>query len=287
MRELRLLNIDFLEAAVGTTRLCTILEPLPLGAPWDHLIVLDLSVNKVQVLGSVLGEMVGLQTLLLTANALQVMPDVTTRLTKLRMLRLDENRLSEFPMPVCLSDPGTRSTKEILIEADVSGLGIPQSESVTVWHPGEPNPSIDYIDMSNNAIHSIAKPLVFVTTLTTLKLAKNRLVKLPPNFDQLVMLTELDFSQNEFTVFVNEIWKLTNLKSLNVSLNKLLELPPSIKDLKALTAFDMSDNKVKELPLSIGQLRNLEKPVFKGNPLEVGLLFDPGNDAAVQIHDRI
>jgi len=101
------------------------------------------------------------------------------------------------------------------------------------------------------------------------------------------MLTELDFSQNEFTVFVNEIWKLTNLKSLNVSLNKLLELPPSIKDLKALTAFDMSDNKVKELPLSIGQLRNLEKPVFKGNPLEVGLLFDPGNDAAVQIHDRI
>lgn len=59
------------------------------------------------------------------------------------------------------------------------------------------------------------------------------------------MLTELDFSQNEFTVFVNEIWKLTNLKSLNVSLNKLLELPPSIKDLKALTAFDMSDNKVR------------------------------------------
>lgn len=269
MRELRLLNIDFLEAVVGTTHLCTIPEPLPLGAPWDHLIVLDISMNKVQGLGAVLGEMFGLQTLLLTANALQGMPQVCTRLTKLKMLRLDDNRLSEFPMSVCLSDPGSTSTKEVMIDADVSGLGIPQAEIVTVWHPGDPNPSIEYIDMSNNAIASIAKPLVFVTTLRTLKLAKNRLVKLPPNFDQLLMLTELDFSHNEFSVFVNEIWSLTNLRSLNVAVNRLLELPTAIAHLQNLTAFDMSDNKVKELPLSIGRLRNLEKPVFKGNPLEV------------------
>ena len=116
------------------------------------------------------------------------------------MNRLDENKFQEFPIAICLGDEGHVSEKNIVINADISGLGIPTSETVRVWGPGEPHPTIQHIDMSRNMIAAIAKPIVYITTLKVLKLAHNRLIKFPPMFDKLINITDLDFSHNLFSV---------------------------------------------------------------------------------------
>ena len=82
-------------------------------------------------------------------------------------------------------------------------------------------------------------------------------VGLPRNKDDLLNLTELDLSRNQFSEIPKEIGNLTNLNRLILSNNKLTELPKEIGNLINLTELDISNNKLIELPKEIGNLTNL------------------------------
>lgn len=75
--------------------------------------------------------------------------------------------------------------------------------------------------------------------------------------DDLLNLTELDLSHNQFSEIPKEIANLTNLTRLILSNNKLTELPKEIGNLINLTELDISNNKLTELPKEIGNLTNL------------------------------
>ena len=60
-------------------------------------------------------------------------------------------------------------------------------------------------------------------------------VEIPRNKDDLLNLTELDLSRNQFSEIPKEIGNLTNLNRLILSNNKLTELPKEIGNLINLT----------------------------------------------------
>ncbi len=115
---------------------------------------------------------------------------------------------------------------------------------------------------------TVVKHLVNVTTLKTLKLARNKLVKLPQGFERLMSLTDFDLSFNQIQVLPDGVWELSNLLTLNLGTNKLLDVPKSVENLQQLRLLDLSDNNIKVLPMELGKLRNLETPIFRGNPLQ-------------------
>jgi Leucine-rich repeat (LRR) protein len=103
LRNLKLSHIDFFTAAVCGHEIEILPEPLERGHPWTHLIALDLSANRLNQLGDILGDFFNLKKLICNGNRLEKLPDVFTRLTALELLHLADNAFKEFPGAVLVS----------------------------------------------------------------------------------------------------------------------------------------------------------------------------------------
>ena len=119
-----------------------------------------------------------------------------------------------------------------------------------------------------------------VTTLTTLRVRRNRLRKLPDSCAQLRSLVLLDIDSNEFTVLPEWLGNLTLLERLLLGRNQLETLPATIgrliqlgeleadhnlltslpdafSRLDGLVTLSLSHNQLGELPTTIGRLASL------------------------------
>ena len=95
-----------------------------------------------------------------------------------------------------------------------------------------------------------------------------QLTNLPDSIGQLVKLTKLDISNNNFVKLPDSIGQLTNLTSLKITRNSLLiNLPDSIGQLINLTELRIDHNSLTKIPESIGQLTNLTKLEIWANRL--------------------
>ena len=150
LSEQRLVSIDFLQVAVASTKITYLEEPPEAGGPWTHLVLLDLSANKLQTLSEVIGELTSLRTLLVSGNQLGDMPQSMTRLTDLRQLRLNGNCFSKFPGIICFADSGGKVQHRSDVGFDVSSIGMDQVMISEAWGPGAPQPSLTDLDLSRN-----------------------------------------------------------------------------------------------------------------------------------------
>lgn len=82
-------------------------------------------------------------------------------------------------------------------------------------------------------------------------------VEIPRNKDDLLNLTELDLSRNQFSEIPKEIGNLTNLTKLILSNNKLTELPKEIGNLTNLVNLNFDYDQLVGFPEEIRNLPNL------------------------------
>ena len=73
--------------------------------------------------------------------------------------------------------------------------------------------------------------------------------------EELLVLEELDLSNQQLTNLPVMLFECHGLKELNLSKNQLTELAPEIKQLKKLKKLDLSHNQLKKLPNEIAYLR--------------------------------
>ncbi|MCP4374368.1 MAG: GTPase [Deltaproteobacteria bacterium] len=101
-----------------------------------------------------------------------------------------------------------------------------------------------------------------------LNLSGIEIEELPPEIGQLTTLTELKLQKNKLRTLPPEIGMLTNLTSLYLWDNQISELPPEIGKLTKLTELRLSYNELRELPLEMRLLTKLTDLDLRYNPLE-------------------
>ena len=91
--------------------------------------------------------------------------------------------------------------------------------------------------------------------------------KLPENFDVLMPLDSLNFSDWDIPFLSSEIGKLKNLKKLVLTSDRLWSLPGEIGNLTNLQSLYLNGNQLAGLPKEIGNLTNLQGLDLSGNQL--------------------
>lgn len=115
--------------------------------------------------------------------------------------------------------------------------------------------------------------------LTHLNLSQNQFTTLPNEIGKLVNLTYLDVSENRLTTLPNEIGKLVNLTSLSILINDFITIPNDFWNLANLKELWLGGNQLITLSKDIGNLMNLERLDVSGNrlitlPNEIGNLVN-------------
>jgi adenylate cyclase len=116
------------------------------------------------------------------------------------------------------------------------------------------------LDISNNRLENLdTAELNRLTSLVSIKLANNKLSKLPAYFANFRQLRSLNISSNSFTTFPEHITGLRSLVDLDISFNKLSSLP-TIGNLTTLERLWTTNNDLKgPFDDSWGNLVNLKE----------------------------
>ena len=161
----------------------------------------------------------------------RAVPAEIGQLTSLRMLVLNDNRLTSVP------------------------AWIGQLTSLT------------YLNLGENELTSLPAEIGQLTSLTYLNLGYNELTSLPEEIGQLTSLQELWLFNNQLTSVPAEIGQLTSLVKLSLGGRWLTSLPAEIGELTALTYLDLAGQSLTSLPAEIGQLVSLRVLHLNGNRL--------------------
>ena len=158
-------------------------------------------------------------------------PAEVGRLTALRELDLDGNRLTSVPV-------------EIGQLTSLMGL-----------------------DLRCNELTSVPAEIGQLTSVTQLRLDINKLTSVPAEIGQLTSLVRLHLGSNQLTCVPAEIGQLTSLDWLRLEKNQLTNVPAEIGQLTSLTWLILHNNQLKGVPAEIGQLTSLERLDLNDNRL--------------------
>ena len=130
--------------------------------------------------------------------------------------------------------------------------------------------NLHILDVSNNRLEQLEHAeLDRLKLLTSLKLANNRLTRLPDHFGNFHMLRVLNISSNFLEEFPEFLCKLRSLVDLDMSFNAISELPESIGDLENLERLSITNNRLRgSLPENFGKLRKLNYVDIRYNALQ-------------------
>jgi Leucine-rich repeat (LRR) protein len=143
-----------------------------------------------------IGHLSALQTLIVSGNNLQSLPETRDYLSDLKFFDASKNSISA--LPECL---GKLKHLEVL-------------------------------ELSENKISSLA-PLAPLTTLLTLNANGNQISDISMlNFEGLTRLETLSLARNKLVELPDEIGQLQQLAILNISENEVVELPSGMSELK-------------------------------------------------------
>jgi len=160
-----------------------------------------------------------------------------------------------------------------------------------------------YLDLSNNKLDTLQPQIRRLVNLQVLKLSNNplshfqlkltpsmktlrvltlrnthrNLSNLPPIWEDLENLEEIDLAENELTSFPPNLHQLKNLKKLDVSRNKIAKIEFPEGSFEHLRTINLTDNQLVALPDGIGRCLKLQKIyasynklVFAGLPGGIG-----------------
>ena len=170
--------------------------------------------------------------LALAHNRISALDDVVGLCSRIQVLRLQDNMLSDLPAAM---------------------------RALT---------ALQDLDLEGNRFEGCPHVLSSLTALRLLRMGRNELVECPVHVCKLTLLEELSLDHNHMSVLPNRIGMCAKLVYLSVSHNELTRLPAGMKELMALTALNVSSNRLTIIPPEVGLLPSLEIGDFDENPIE-------------------
>lgn len=131
--------------------------------------------------------------------------------------------------------------------------------------------TLEILKINDIARCSLDKGILYLQRLRTLDLSNNIINDIPPDFNLLPNLCELNLSKNEFGKCRDWRWIGNNLakslKTLNLSQNNMEFVPINMNNFKALITLDLSQNKLTSIPHNLASMNNLKNLNVSSNLL--------------------
>jgi len=210
------------------------LAKLPI-CQWNlpNLLTLDLSNNLLVTLPEEMSSLTSLIDLNLAFNfLLQLFPIYPDKLQKLNVAY---NRLHRYNWP----------TSEQLPQLNNLVLSGNRLCNVPEFVPELTK--LRYLDLSNNLISNLPKNFSKLTNLETLLLTLNRLDKVDPICD-CVLLKNLDLAHNNIRHFPHNFGSVSNVVDIDITGNNLKDLPTCMSQLYSLQQLKVCSNELWRLP---------------------------------------
>jgi hypothetical protein len=141
-------------------------------------------------------------------------------------------------------------------------------------------PRLVNLDVSNNRLTELPPAVLRHPRLKRLNLAHNRLGSLPLEFAgrpfdaagtrgrvYLTALTSLRFAGNRIAALPPALFNLPQLTDLDCSINRIAAVPPAVVLLRKLRRLWLNSNAIETLPSNIDQCTTLQDLKLHGNPL--------------------
>ncbi|CAH1251249.1 MFHAS1 [Branchiostoma lanceolatum] len=120
-------------------------------------------------------------------------------------------------------------------------------------------PKVSQLHLSVNRMKKIPAGISIFSEVTDVKLDRNKLKSLTPEFTQLKKIKNLDLGNNIFKTFPSEIKEFGDLEVLRFSVNQVEEIPAGVfPRLPNLRNLRIGSNKLKSLPEDLVSLEKLE-----------------------------
>ncbi len=211
-------------------------------------------------------------SLRLDGNRFEVLPPFIANLKKLKRIDFEDNLLSSISQLAGLTSLerinlfGNRIGQignEFAQMHHLTDLDIGCNALSTLSLDSSALSNLQYLSLAANYFPILPSCILTFTNLGFLNLA-NSVTRLPPEFSQLIHLTELDLSENQLTALPDPILHLSALQQLQLSGNLLHSLPSSLYLLSQLQTLDISCNRFFIFPDSAKDIPSLD---LRGNPL--------------------
>ncbi|CAI2161792.1 6324_t:CDS:2 [Funneliformis geosporum] len=244
-----------------------------------------------------------LKELYLDRNSLRDLPEELLKLTKLEILDLSNNCISEFHPRLkfrrmknlrrlnldnnVLSDVTSitklktlrelRANNNLLgsISTDISKLAklrllyLDSNQLTSLPDSIGRLKSLCVLRLNNNNVEGLPAAICSLHQLQVLELRSNLLSSLPENIKELENLAKLDISNNKLTSLPNELVKCNRLTHLNAHNNLLESIPSKFGQLSRLLTLNLRENRLINLPADIGKLTSLTELDLSHNELVV------------------
>lgn len=206
------------------------------------------------------GAVIGLN---LSNIELTELPEIVTRISTLRVLRLFGNNLSALP-----------SSMDRLLDLEALYLGANHFTDESLFSEGSLEvicklPSLTTLALNHNGLFEVPKMTFRCPRLQTLKLGSNHISALPPELLQLSNLRGLFLDTNAITTLPPWLSGMRALEELILANNPVESLPPAINQLTRLKLLSLRQTRVTQLDPEVFSLAGLKVLNLRGAPLAV------------------
>ncbi|RLN59016.1 hypothetical protein BBJ28_00006806 [Nothophytophthora sp. Chile5] len=226
----------------------------------SSLLILDLARNRLQSLpGVIFTHLFSLQSLNVSENDLETLPEELGEARDLQMLDAHSNRLTVVPM-------GLKNLHQLRV------LHLAYNRLVRFGDACGSLRSLEELNLAANALEVLADAMGdALVKLVHLNLRGNSaLRRLPNSLQRLCCLTVWDLSACAQKRLSKGVFgaQLQSLRSLNLSFNALTTLSEGVGALKILQDLNIKANALATLPASVGHLTELVILNVENNALE-------------------
>ncbi|PIK61715.1 hypothetical protein BSL78_01345 [Apostichopus japonicus] len=197
----------------------------------SNLQTLDLSGNVLNTLPEVLGELTCLTSLKANESCIHDLPNSFSNLTKLKYLSLVGNTLSKFDNKFCFPE------------------------------------NLETLLLDESEMKFLPDSICHLHHLKVLEASNNSLVELPVNFGEMCDLQVINLSHNNIETLPDSLAILKNLTVIDISHNKLIALTTSLASTERLKTFHAGHNRLEGLPQWTSKLKSIETYSVKDNVL--------------------
>eukprot|EP00002_Diphylleia_rotans_P034074 TRINITY_DN7296_c0_g2_i11.p1 TRINITY_DN7296_c0_g2~~TRINITY_DN7296_c0_g2_i11.p1 ORF type:complete len:641 (+),score=121.82 TRINITY_DN7296_c0_g2_i11:54-1976(+) len=242
------------------------LQHFPSNLP-SHLVKLFLQTNRISQIPREISRLSRLSVLWLSENQISELPDYVFTLTTLVKLNVERNQIKDLPIEVgefvqlkelYLCGNGLQSIPPSIQHLTMLQKLYASSNNLTALplEIGELT-ALQFLSISHNGIHQLPASISRLCKLQRFSADKNALTCLPEGLGKLTQLREFLIQENDISALPLSISLLRHLCVLNVSHNKLAYLPTEFGALTSVRNIDASHNKLQRLPEEFCGLCNL------------------------------
>eukprot|EP00904_Undaria_pinnatifida_P013165 jgi/Undpi1/897/HiC_scaffold_10.g04361.m1 len=223
---------------------------------------LNLGHNKLRQVPEVVGDNTALTTLDLSGNAIKRLPDTVNSLSSLTFLDLSHNELNASPfLPVGRKESGPR-----LVSLEVLRL---DNNRLEEWPAAvETLKTLTELDVSHNPISNWKFDASGLRKMKHLRMRGVGLEKCPEGLGQLDKLEALDLAENHIDTLDPGMAKLFKLKTLDLRGNSIKDLGHGVGNMMSLVSLDVGGNDLERIPSELSRCTALERLDLSGGKVE-------------------